>query len=257
MITEAIWEEKKWRKGSSRGDIRHFIEDNYDIDESKLRGHLSTNLAKMCQKGGNGYSCLKQTDDENENYKLTPEWRKEWTKKYGKKHPKKTRKTKKDPNHPKHPKNGYLFYSLDVRKRRQDQNPDKNFKEITALVADEWRNLSAGKKKKYEDMAKKDRARYQKEMKNYKPDSDSDSSSESEEVKKKRKRAKRSDSEESKSHSAKKRKSRSELKSSSDSESDEEDKKKKKKSSSEKKEKNEGDEKEMKTEASSEKIKSK
>lgn len=256
MITEAIWEEKKWRKGSSRKDIRNFIEDNYDIDETKLRGHLSSTLTSMCQKGSNSYSCLKQTDDENENFKLTPEWRKEWTKKYGKKHPKKTRKTKKDPNHPKHPKNGYLFYSLDVRKRRQDQNPDKNFKEITTLVADEWRSLSAGKKKKYEDLAKKDRARYQKEMKDYKPESDSDSSS-SEEVKKKRKRAKRSDSEESKSHSAKKRKSRSELRSYSDSESDEEDKKKKKKSSSEKKEKTEGDEKETKTEASSEKIKTK
>jgi hypothetical protein len=257
MITEAIWEGKKWRKGSSRYDIRHFIEDNYDVDESKIKSNLSSTLASMCQKGSNAYSCLKKTDDENENFKLTPEWRKEWTKKYGKKHPKKPRKTKKDPNHPKHPRNGYLYYSLDVRKRRQDQNPDKNFKEITALVAEEWRSLSTPKKKKYLDMAKKDRDRYQREMKNYRPDSDSESSSDSEEIKKKRKRAKRSDSEESKSHSAKKRKSRSELKSSSDSESDEEDKKKKKKSSSEKKEKNDGDEKEMKTEASSEKIKSK
>jgi len=229
MITEAIWEEKKYQKGSSRSDIRKFIEKNYEVDESKLKANLTSNFSKMLHKGENGYACLiKRTDEDSEYYKLTPEWRKEWTKKYGKKHPKKTRKTKKDPNHPKHPKNGYLFYSQDVRKRRQDQNPDKGFKEITNMVAEEWRNLSVAKKKKYLDMAKKDRERYQKEMKDYKQsDSESSRSDESEE-KKKRKRAKRSDDEESKSHSAKKRKSRSKTaRSYSDSDSEVEEKKKK------------------------------
>jgi len=230
MITEAIWEEKKYQKGSSRSDIRKWILKNYDVDEDKLKANLSSNFAKMLLKGDNGYACLiKRTEEDNESYKLTPEWRKEWTKKYGKKHPKKTRKKDKDPNHPKHPKNGYLFYSQEVRKRRQDQNPDKGFKEITNLVAEEWRNLPAAKKKKYLDMAKKDRERYQREMKDYKGQSDSESSgSDSSEEKKKRKRAKRSDDEESKSHSAKKRKSRSKTaRSYSDSDSEVEDKKKK------------------------------
>jgi len=228
MITEAIWEEKKWQKGSSRTDIRKFIEKNYDVDESKLKAQLSSNFAKMLQEGDKGYACLlKRKEDDTENYKLTPEWRKEWTKKYGKKQ-KRTRKAKKDPNHPKHPKNGYLYFSQEVRKKRQDQNPDKGFKEITTLVAEEWRNLSASKKKKYLDLAKKDRARYQQEMKDYKGESESASSSESESERKKRKRAKRSDDEESKSHSAKKRKSRSKTtKSDSGSDSDEDDKKKK------------------------------
>jgi len=231
MITEAIWEEKKWQKGSSRTDIRKFIEKNYDVDESKIKSQLSSNFTKMLKEGDNGYACLRRTEDDTDSYKLTPEWRKEWTKKYGKKHPKKTRKTKKDPNHPKHPRNGYLYFSQDVRKRRQDQYPDKGFKEITTLVADEWRNLSVSKKKKYLDLAKKDRARYQKEMKDYKDErSESEgSTSESEsDEKRKRKRAKRSDDEESRSHSAKKRKSRSKTaKSSSESDSDEEEKKKK------------------------------
>jgi hypothetical protein len=230
MITEAIWEEKKYQKGSSRSDIRKFIEKNYDVDESKLKANLTSNFSKMIQKGDNGYACLsKRSDEDSDYYKLTPEWRKEWTKKYGKKHPKKPRKTKKDPNHPKHPKNGYLYYSQDVRKRRQDQNPDKGFKEITNMVAEEWRNLSVAKKKKYLDMAKKDRARYQREMKEYKQSSDSESSrSDESEEKKKRKRAKRSDDEESKSHSAKKRKSRSKTaRSYSDSDSEVDEKKKK------------------------------
>jgi len=227
-MSEVVWEEKKYQKGSSRSDIRKFIEKNYDVDESKLKSNLTSNFSKMLQKGDNGYACLiKRTDEDNEYYKLTPEWRKEWTKKYGKKHPKKTRKTKKDPNHPKHPKNGYLYYTQDVRKRRQDQNPDKGFKEITNLVAEEWRNLSDAKKKKYLDMAKKDRERYQKEMKEYKQ-SDSDSSSDESDYKKKRKRAKRSDDEESRSHSAKKPKSRSKVaRSYSDSDSEPDEKKKK------------------------------
>jgi len=89
MITEAIWEEKKYQKGSSRTAIRHFIVDHYDVDEENLKTNLSHCLAKMIEESDAGYPLLIRVED---NYKLSPGWRKAWTKKHGKKTKRKRRK---------------------------------------------------------------------------------------------------------------------------------------------------------------------
>jgi len=199
MITEAIWEEKKYQKGSSRPAIRNFIIDHYDVDEDSLKSNMSSTLTKMLEESDGGYQLLIRVD---ENYKLSPEWRKEWTKKYGKKQTKRKRR-KKASDEPKHPRNGYLLYSKEVRKRRQDDHPDKNFAEITRMIADEWKNLgkkNPKKRKKFEEMAEADRERYRKEMKAYK-------------AKKKRERRDRSSGSGSESSSPKKSSSRRRLKS--------------------------------------------
>jgi len=57
MITEAIWEEKKYQKGSSRPDIRRFIVDHYDVDEDSLKSKLSSAISKMLEES-DGYSRL-------------------------------------------------------------------------------------------------------------------------------------------------------------------------------------------------------
>jgi len=209
MITEAIYIQRKHIKGSSRPAIRNYILENYDVDENRIKGYLSSNLSKMLEETEEGYPCLARVDM---NYKLTPEWRKEWTKTYGIKP--KTRKRKKRPaNYPKHPRNAYLYYSTEVRPKRQDENPGKSFGDITKLVAAEWGNLSSKRKRKYVDLAKKDTRRYKKEMKEYEArktsSSRSDSSSESEDRYKNRNRKRRatksrSESEESTQRSKKK-----------------------------------------------------
>jgi len=228
MITEAIWEEKKYQKGSSRPAIRNFIVNHYDVDEDKLKSNISATITKMLEESDGGYPLLVRV---GENYKLSPEWRKEWTKKYGKKQTKRKRR-KKASDEPKHPRNGYLFYSKEVRKRRQDQHPDKSFPELTRLIADEWKNLGK-KKKKYDEMALADRERYQKEKKAYdkkkererarSSGSDSESSSP-----RKRSRSRKSESSEDSKRSPNKRKRRQ-----SESESESRDRKDKKKSDSE------------------------
>jgi len=188
MITEAIWEDRKWTKGSSRADIRKFIINNYDVDEDKLKTNLSSTLSKMLQEGDDNYACLNKKEA---NYRLTPEWRKEWTKKYGKKSTVRRRKVKRDKDQPKHPKNGYMFYIQDVRKRRQEEFPELSMTDLTKKIAEEWKDLSTKRKSKYQDLAAEDRDRYHKEMKGYKKlkkKSDSDSQSGSEESGSKRKR---------------------------------------------------------------------
>jgi hypothetical protein len=213
MITEAIWEEKKWTKGTSRHAIRKFILETYDVDESKLKTKISETLATMLEPGQtkNGKPCLIKVDA---NYKLTPEWRKEWKSKNGIKPEK--RKKKKDKNAPKGVRNGYMFYVQEHRAKRGKEHPDKEATELTKMIATEWRELSTTKKKKYLDMAEEDKKRYEVAMKEYK----------------KRKREERSGSESSE-ESSKKTNAKKKRKTEKSSESESSDKKKKKKKDSE------------------------
>jgi len=213
-------------KGSSPSDIRHFIEQKYDVDETRIKANLNKTLAKMCEKEDTdeGWSCIKKVDG---NYKLTPEWRKSWTKKFNKKTTRRKKK-KKPADYPKHPRNAYLYYSTEVRKKRGEDYPDKNFVELTTLVADEWRSLKPSKKKKYEEMAKKDRTRYKRELREYEakhPSGDeSESESESRKKRRKRSRSKRSESESEESRPKSTRKKKRTKDSDSESESGEKNK---------------------------------
>jgi len=145
-----------------------------------------------------------------DNYKLTPEWRKEWKTKNGIKAVK--RKTRKPKDAPKGARNAYIFFGLDVRKRRQDQYPEKDAKEITKMIGEEWKGLSDKKRKKYEDEAAEDRKRYKRDMKAYKrkkreeESSGSEESSRSRSPRKKRHTKSRRDESESESKGKKKRK---------------------------------------------------
>jgi hypothetical protein len=189
----------------------------------------------MLEDTEEGYPCIIRVDKMN-NFKLTPEWRKEWTTTYSKKHPKVRRRRRRPSDHPKHPRNAYLYFTQEVRPRRKDQHPEKTFGELTILIADEWKNLSARKKKPFAELAKKDKRRYDREMRDYEANretsssrSESESESRSRDRRKKRK-SRASESEDSKSHKKKKtRKEKSESESGSE---DLKDKKKKTKDDS-------------------------
>jgi hypothetical protein len=215
MITEAIWEEKKWTKGTSRHAIRKFIVDTYDVDEDTLKKDISNALSDMLQNQKNGKPCLVKVDA---NYKLTPEWRKEWKSKNGIKPEK--RKKKKDPDAPKGTRNGYMFYVQEHRAKRGKEHPDKGAAELTKMIGAEWKDLSDSKKKKYLDLAAEDKKRYQREMKEYNKRKHSSESEESEKRAKKKRKTVSSDS----SSSDKKKKKKS------SSSSDDKKKKSKKKS---------------------------
>lgn len=78
-------------------------------------------------------------------------------------------KPKKDPNAPKKPMSSYFQYSVSNRARIKEENPDAAFGDIAKLVSTQFKALTDNEKKKYEDMAVKDKARYQEEMKDYTP----------------------------------------------------------------------------------------
>ena len=69
----------------------------------------------------------------------------------------------KDPDAPKRPQSSYFLFMNDRRPALQKEKPELKFGELTKVLTDDWKSLSDKDKKKYEDMAAKDKERYEKE----------------------------------------------------------------------------------------------
>ena len=82
------------------------------------------------------------------------------------KNPKKT----KDPNAPIKNISNYLHFSKEFRPKVVKENPDLKSKDIMKKMAEEWNKIKEDpkKKKKYDDIAIKDKKRYDKEISEYK-----------------------------------------------------------------------------------------
>ena len=78
-------------------------------------------------------------------------------------------KARKDPNKPKRAANPYTFFSREYRDnfKKKNNGAKINFTEMNKTLGQSWRKLSDKKKKKYNDLAEKDRERYQAEMEQY------------------------------------------------------------------------------------------
>lgn len=50
---------------------------------------------------------------------------------------------------------GYIMYSSEVRKDRAQNNPDRTFGDISRMVGNEWRNMTAQEKSYWEEKASK------------------------------------------------------------------------------------------------------
>ncbi|KAJ3205918.1 Non-histone chromosomal protein 6 [Dinochytrium kinnereticum] len=88
---------------------------------------------------------------------------------------------KKDPNAPKKPMSPYLIWSNENRARIKEEHPDAGFGEIGKLLGLDWKKVTDSEKEAYKKMAEKDKARYEKELKAYKPAADDDDEEEEEE----------------------------------------------------------------------------
>lgn len=71
------------------------------------------------------------------------------------------------PKLPKRARSSYILFGTEVREKIKKQYPDKNSKELTAAVADEWKKLSEKEKAKYTKLYEEDKARYEQEMAEY------------------------------------------------------------------------------------------
>lgn len=65
----------------------------------------------------------------------------------------------------KRPMNAYMYFCAESREEVKKENPDAKAKDILHLLGDKWKALSEEEKKKYNDLAAKDKERYEKECK--------------------------------------------------------------------------------------------
>ena len=76
-------------------------------------------------------------------------------------------KKMKDPNKPKRALSAFLFYSNDERPNVRAANPDFSVGEVAKELGRQWGELNENEKAKYEKQAEQDRARYDREMVDY------------------------------------------------------------------------------------------
>jgi hypothetical protein len=72
-------------------------------------------------------------------------------------------KKKKDPNAPKKPLSAYMFFSSENRPTVKEENPQLSFGDLGKELGRRWKEMTASDKKPYEEMALRDKGRYEKE----------------------------------------------------------------------------------------------
>jgi len=187
MIAEAIYEEKKWTKGSSRQAIAKFIVANYDVDPEIVNTHITKALRSLVEED----KLVKNKGS----FKLSPKFKNSFKKDTGKATPKKKKggskkkttkrkvtkkgRKKKDKDAPKRPTSAWIYFSVKKREELKKKNPDLSFGQLSKMAGKEWKKISDAKKAKYEELAAEDKKRYEKESKAYeKKKKESSSSSE-------------------------------------------------------------------------------
>ena len=66
----------------------------------------------------------------------------------------------------------YMYFTSAKRSEVKEANPDAAFGDIAKLLGKAYKELSDAEKEPYEEMARKDKARYKREMADYNPPSD-------------------------------------------------------------------------------------
>ena len=77
-------------------------------------------------------------------------------------------KAYKPPYKPKRPMVAFMFFSIEQRPAAQKKNKDLGIADISKVLGQQWRGMSAAQKAKYEAKAAQDKVRYEKEMASFK-----------------------------------------------------------------------------------------
>ena len=68
---------------------------------------------------------------------------------------------------PKRGLSSYMIFGNHIRPILTKENPDLKITEIMKLIGEKWNALNDKEKKKYQDLAEKDKGRYEKQKKEY------------------------------------------------------------------------------------------
>jgi hypothetical protein len=81
---------------------------------------------------------------------------------------KNSRRNPKDPNMPKRARGSYVLFTFDERPKILAEHPGISFTDLGNILGQRWRGLSTEDRKKYDDLALQDKARFAAEMEVYK-----------------------------------------------------------------------------------------
>jgi len=98
---------------------------------------------------------------------------------------------KRNEDQPKRAMTAYMLFCQEKRTEIKEKNPEVGFGQIGKLLGEAWKEVPTGEKAKYNEIAAKDKIRYQKDMAAYKaehPESSSDEEEKKKPAKKKRKK---------------------------------------------------------------------
>jgi len=77
-------------------------------------------------------------------------------------------KSQKDPNAPKRPLSTFFLFSGDERPKIKKDNPSLSVADIAKLIGERWRSIGEDKKRHYEERARVEKDRYEREIAAYK-----------------------------------------------------------------------------------------
>jgi len=100
---------------------------------------------------------------------------------------------KRHADHPKRAMTAYMLFCQEKRTEIKDKNPDVGFGQVGKLLGEAWKELPTGDKAKYNEIAAKDKIRYQKDMAAYKAEHPESSSDEEDKKKKPAKKKRKKD----------------------------------------------------------------
>ncbi|KAI9644921.1 Non-histone chromosomal protein 6 [Ciborinia camelliae] len=86
-------------------------------------------------------------------------------------------KKKKDPNAPKRGLSAYMFFANEQRDNVREENPGISFGQVGKVLGERWKALNEKQRGPYEELAAKDKKRYEEEKANYNADAEEEESS--------------------------------------------------------------------------------
>ncbi|CAK0784212.1 hypothetical protein CVIRNUC_007416 [Coccomyxa viridis] len=129
--------------------------DDEDDDDSELSGMSDADDEETKKKATKAAAKPKADKPKPEKKRAAPAAKKE------------TKKAKKDPNAPKRGLSAFMYFSNAKRDEVKKENPDLAFGEVGKRLGELWKEVTPTEKSKFEEMAKKDKARYEKEKAAY------------------------------------------------------------------------------------------
>eukprot|EP00049_Salpingoeca_infusionum_P022964 m.9720 g.9720 ORF g.9720 m.9720 type:complete len:730 (+) comp5485_c0_seq1:61-2250(+) len=167
---------------SSAASDASSLEEEVLVDADELSGKTKTKKKRRSSSKGSG----DEDEDEDEDEDFDPEEDDEEEAK-----PKKTKakkaaakskaagakratKKKKDPNAPKKPRSAYSIFQKEVWAKLKQEKPDEEFSALAKEVSTQWKAIDAEEKKRFTEMAKKEKEAYDLAMESYVPPEDDD-----------------------------------------------------------------------------------